>query len=68
MEMRDKKLKNVVNTEFEDDKHDALSDDDYYFKFLKTEFNNDYYFKFLKTEFNKEMQSFWKLLEGEDKE
>ena len=53
--MRDKKLKNVVNTEFEDDKHDAFSDDDYYFKFLKTEFN-------------KEMQSFWKLLEGEDKE
>ena len=52
--MRDKKLKNVVNTEIEDNKHDALSD--------------DHYFEFLKTEFNKEMQSFWKLLEGEDKE
>ncbi len=53
--MRDKKLKNVVNTEPEDNKYDTLSDDDYYFEFLKTEFN-------------KEMQSFWKLLEGEDKE
>jgi hypothetical protein len=53
--MRYKKLKNVVNTELEDNKYDTLSDDDYYFEFLKTEFN-------------KEMQSFWKLLEGEDKE
>lgn len=55
MEMKDKKSKNVVNTELEDNKYDTSSDDDYYFKFLKTEFN-------------KEMQSFWKLLEGDDKE
>ena len=53
--MRDKKLKNVINTELEDNKLDTLSDDDYYFEFLKNEFN-------------KEIQSFWKLLEGEDKE
>ncbi|MEE9572983.1 MAG: hypothetical protein V3W20_08050 [Candidatus Neomarinimicrobiota bacterium] len=52
--MKDKKLKNVVNTELEDNKDDTLSD--------------DYYFEFLKNEFNKEIQSFWKLLEGEDKE
>jgi hypothetical protein len=54
MEMRDKKLKNAVNTELEDNKYDTLAD--------------DHYFEFLKTEFNKEMQSFWKLLEREDKE
>lgn len=53
--MKDKKLKNVVNTELEDNKYDTLSDDDHYFEFLKTEFN-------------KEMHSFWKLLEGENKE
>jgi len=53
--MRDKKLKNDVNTELEDNKFDTLSDDDDYFEFLKNEFN-------------KEIQSFWKLLEGEDKE
>ena len=52
--MRYKKLKNSVKTEIEDNKHDTLSDDDYYFEFLKNEFN-------------KEMQSFWKLLEREDK-
>ncbi len=53
--MRDKKSKNVVNTELEDNKYDTLSDDDYYFDFLKNEFN-------------KEMHSFWKLLERDDKE
>jgi len=52
--MRDKKLKSVVNTELEDNKYDISSD--------------DYYFDFLKNEFNKEMQSFWKLLEDENKE
>jgi len=54
MEMRDKKLKNVVTTELEYKKSDALSDDDY--------------FEFLKNEFNNEIKSFWKLFEGEDME
>ncbi len=54
MEMRDKKLKNVVATELEYKKSDALSDDDY--------------FEFLKNEFNNEIKSFWKLFEGEDME
>ena len=53
MEMRDKKLKNVVTTELEYKKSDALSDD---------------YFEFLKNEFNNEIKSFWKLFEGEDME
>ena len=54
MEMRDKKLKNVVTTELEYKKSDALSDDGY--------------FEFLKNEFNNEIKSFWKLFEGEDME
>ena len=54
MKMRDKKLKNVVNTELEYNKCDTFSDDDY--------------FEFLKNEFYKEIKSFWKLFEGEDKE
>jgi len=53
--MREKKLKNVVNTELEDNKYDISPDDDYYFEFLKNEFNKD-------------IQSFWKLLEEENKE
>jgi len=54
MKIRDKKLKNVVKTELEYNKCDTFSDDDY--------------FEFLKNEFNKEIKSFWKLFEGEDKE
>jgi len=53
--MREKKLKSLVNTELEDNKYETSSDDDYYFEFLKNEFNKD-------------IQSFWKLLEEKDKE
>ena len=53
--MKDRKLKTMVNNELEDNKHDATSEDDYYFEFLNTELS-------------KEIQSFWKLLEVEDKE